>query len=511
VSASVVDNVADGRSFEDRFRSCWFASLERWTADIASVRAGRPVFVACSGGLDSLVLLHLLRFQVMGHEAPVDGRETGTAGADGPVAPCPRPAVAHFDHRMHPGSEFDGRWLKGLAGAWRLPITIGRSHIVPVNEEEARDERYRFLGGLIEEGQASFIVSAHHADDQVETILFRILRGTGIQGLEGIPEVRPPGIARPLLPFSRSELEAYAARHRIRPRVDPTNASLRFARNRLRSRLLPVLEEIHPGARAGLLRLRENARDAGEALGVLAGTKLASLSRRDSDGRLVLDRDRLLEESRAVQQEVLRVALRQVGIAPSRSGTAAAMEFMKRGRSGREIRLSGGVRMARDFDEIRIVRLAEAAGGQRGRGEEDSSLMVTGLEPGEGAFHLGGLEFRAQWRILESPPGRTSMEDDEVWVAELDPSVLEFPLTLRGREPGDRVLTSGGHRKLKKVFGELRIPSKDRARTPILLDATNRLLWIPGHHGTAERPGEGPMGDAPVQLFRLEVSREPPA
>jgi tRNA(Ile)-lysidine synthase len=514
MSVSEAGNDTAGRSFENRFRSCWIASLERWTADMASLRAVRPVFVACSGGLDSLVLLHLLRFQVMQQEAPGDDREPGAADADGPVPPARRLAVAHFDHRMRPGSELDGRWLEGLAGAWQLPIIIGRSRTLPANEEEARDERYRFLDGLIEEEQASFVVTAHHADDQVETILFRILRGTGIQGLEGIPEVRPPGIARPLLPFSRSELEAYAARHRIRPRIDPTNASLRFARNRLRSRLIPVLEEVHPGARAGLLRLRENARDAGEALVLLAGAKLSALSRRDSEGRLVLDRDRLLEEPRAVQQEVLRSALRQVGIAPSRSGTAAVMQFIREGSSGREIRLSGGARVARDFDEIRIsrsadTRSADTAGRIGGSGRQDGFLTVTGPGPGKGAFHLGGLEFRAQWCTVEAPPDRTSMEEDETWVAELDPSVLEFPLTMRGREPGDRVLTSGGHRKLKKVLAELRVPSGDRARTPILLDARNRLVWIPGHHGPAEWTAGGPKGDAPVPIFRLEVSREP--
>jgi tRNA(Ile)-lysidine synthase len=285
--------------------------------------------------VDSLALLHLLRFSVP---------EIGV-----------RIVVAHFDHRMRGESALDTLWMKGLSAAWEVPLFTGQAPRVPRDEADARDLRYEFLETLISRGETEAVLTAHHADDQVETILFRALRGTGVVGLEGIPERRAPGILRPLLPYSRAELEAYAEHHGLRPRVDPTNGSFAFARNRVRLRLLPLLEEVHPGARGGLLRLARNATRAGEALEALLTPLRADVEVARGEREIELDRNRLLEFPASVRPELLRSLARSVGIRLSESGTALAGEFVTAARPAGRLDLGGGTRIERSGGRFRLT------------------------------------------------------------------------------------------------------------------------------------------------------------
>src|SRR5690606_15955834 len=116
--------------------------------------------------------------------------------------------ATHFDHAMRPGSGADAQWVAGLCRAWDVPLAAARAEDPPRSEAAARELRYAFLHAAAERFAAETLVTAHHADDQAETVLFRLARGTGLAGLAGIPERRGI-IARPLLAFTRGELAAY--------------------------------------------------------------------------------------------------------------------------------------------------------------------------------------------------------------------------------------------------------------------------------------------------------------
>ena len=189
------------------------------------VSAGDHVLVAVSGGVDSMVLLHLLR-----DTAP----ELGMAIT-----------AAHFDHGMRPRSAADADWLAGVCAAWELPLIARRAPQALYGETAARTARYAFLSQAMREVGARRIATAHHADDQIETVLYRVLRGTGMHGLAGIPVRRGP-IIRPLLRFRKTELVAYAVTHDIGVREDPTNETDRFVRNRIRRALIPVMVTVQP-------------------------------------------------------------------------------------------------------------------------------------------------------------------------------------------------------------------------------------------------------------------------
>lgn len=420
------------------------------------------VLVALSGGCDSVALLHLLRF-----------------AADDPEL---RVSAAHFDHGMRAGSERDAAWVRGLCRAWGVPLTEARAEKPPRTEEEARDARYAFLRAAQAEQGATHLATAHHADDQAETVLFRVLRGTGIAGLGGIPPADGTGLIRPLLPFARREVRRYARENGLRWRTDPTNALADPARNRIRLRLLPYAERhLAPGARRSLARLAELARED-EAAWEAVLRPLMAEAVHEEDGALVLVRERVASYDWALRARLLRALLRRLGAVPGRAGTRMALEFISDAPSGRVLQLPGGVRITTEFGAARI----EQVSAEPAQTPPDTPLVIPAAGDGEGRFVIGGRPGIARWT-------RGPAEGEDERTVRIAADAVRFPLTLRGRAPGDRIRTRAGTRPLKKVLGEARVPLRTRRALPVLADAGGAVLWVPGivrAEGCAPRPGE---------------------
>jgi tRNA(Ile)-lysidine synthase len=211
------------------------------------------VIVAVSGGPDSVALLRAL--QAMKIEAGGPGRLI----------------VAHFNHRLRPEANDDTRFVADLAQRLELPFELGEADVENLAgvrgdgvEAAAREARYNFLHAVAQQCGARYVATAHTADDQTETVLFNILRGTGLAGLAGMPRARVLGPAvsliRPLLTVRREEVLQYLDELGQQYRIDPTNASHDFTRNRLRHELLPLLrEKYNPEIDAALQRLSQLA------------------------------------------------------------------------------------------------------------------------------------------------------------------------------------------------------------------------------------------------------------
>ena len=422
-----------GRDFTDHVvRREFFAASDR-------------ILVGVSGGVDSLALLHLLKFS--------------------PGLPGVEMVVCHFDHRMRVGSDADALWVRGWAKAWGLECRLGRAESSLSSEEEARDARYAFFERERKALRARWVLTAHHADDQAETILFRIVRGTGLHGLAGIPEQRAPGILRPLLPFTRERLAEYANAADILPRADTSNDDPRFARNVIRNESLPRLESaVAPAARRSLLRLGRIAREEEAAWSAILEGLMDELVTEESDVRIAVDRTVFLRHDEAIQARILRKLAGRLGATLGEAGTRSALAFTSAGVSGHVHPISGTLGLIRSFDRLIFSQVSEPG--------DDRSFNIERPGNGHGVVLIGGRDWSVAWSLEQGPVSP--------WVERFRVSGLEFPVTLRGWSSGDRMRHSYGSKKLKKIFGEKRVALEERSRVPVVVDGTERVLWIPG-------------------------------
>ncbi len=249
------------------------------------------VLVAVSGGADSVALARGLN----------QLRVTGEG----------RLVLAHYNHRLR-GAESDGdqRFVEDLSQELGCEILVeANPSSTSASEDSLRQLRYDFLKRAANQSGARYVATAHTADDHVETVLFNILRGTGLAGLAGIPAVRQlteaATLIRPLLAVTRAEVLDYLQRLDKPFREDSSNASLNYIRNRIRHELLPLLErDYNPDVRGALTRLSRLARDGEETIGFAVKQELAKLSRRIPGG-IEFHRDALLHPAEDMARVIL--------------------------------------------------------------------------------------------------------------------------------------------------------------------------------------------------------------
>lgn len=418
------------------------------------LEGGAPIVVACSGGLDSMVLLHLLCFETPFAEHAV---------------------VAHLDHAMREESGGDALWLAGVCRAWGVPLANERCSSPPRSEEEARAARYTFFDRVRSRFDALLLATAHHADDQAETVLFRALRGSGIDGLSGIARRRSDGIVRPLLPWTRDELETYAREVGLSWREDHTNTDPRFARNALRHVIIPSIEAaVAPGARGALVRLGASATVDREAWEQAIALLLEGMNVSRSGNSVEVDVTALAALAPALRTRVTRSLVEELEHRLDYDSTKRAVAFVEDGRSGTRIELGGGLEMARELDRI-VLRRIDGTGPAS---EADRVLEIPSPIRGSGTAIVGGCPVHVEWAAHTAAlaGGPVSAGEQERFSLE----ELDFPLRVRGRRAGDRIGLAAGTRPLKKVVLDARVPSSDRDALPILVDAADRVLWVPG-------------------------------
>ncbi len=424
------------------------------------------ILVAVSGGLDSVVALHLIL----------------SCFPDRVIA------VAHLDHGARPDSSRDARWVARLADRLGVDFISERAVTASHTETMWRQQRYAFLSRAADCFRADAVVTAHHADDQAETVLFRIARGAGTRGLSGIPE-RRGRVVRPLLPFHRYELHAYARARELEWVEDASNSDMRHARNRIRRRLLPALEAASPGATGRLLRIAALAKEAesywDEELATLV--REAVISRRESG--FTLATDVLRGYHPRIRARVLRYLCRQLGAAADRSGTDAAAKFIMSGRSGGRVMLNRDIRLECAFDSMLLERVRAGT-----PGEAMAEMAIPSSDPGCADLEIGGRAVRLRWSVETGPVG---VED-----VAFDPAALPFPLVLRGWRAGDQIRFSYGSKKLKKLFVERRIERSRRHEVPVLAEqGTGAVLWVAG---IARAAVAVPVSGAPTFRIRIE-------
>lgn len=410
-----------------------------------SARLGRlglrpgPVLVAVSGGLDSTVLLDLTR-------RVAEQRQW-------------QPIVAHLDHAIHADSGAVAAGVERLARRLGLAFVVGRIELGPdATETRARAARMRWLEETRRRVGARYILLAHQADDQAETVLMRLLRGTGPAGLAGMP-ARRGALVRPLLPFTRQTLLRYARAEGLEWCEDSANQDPRHLRSWIRRDVLPRLAERLPDVGR---RLHDAGRHAGRdrrawaaALGQWPGLDYRRESRVRSVKWPVL----------ASLPASLRIALiqsvaRRSGAIPGPRRIGAALGALAAGQSGNTADLGAGWSLELAFDRLRLL--------PPGRTPRPETLPIAG-DHGEATW--GG--FQVRWEP-EIAPRSQPRDGDTAWF-------IPDSLILRPWREGDRLSPLGGrgHRLAVRCFQDAKVPSSERRGWP-MLEGGGELAWIPG-------------------------------
>jgi tRNA(Ile)-lysidine synthase len=365
--------------------------------------------------------------------------------------------LGHIDHAMRESSSEDARHCREVAGTLGLPIEVVRLDEAPANEAAARTARYEALENMADRVGATAIATGHTLDDDAETVLLRMGRG-------GYPLGIPPRrgrVVRPLLSMRRRETAQLCAAHGVPVLADPTNLDERFARNRIRHRVLPLLGD---DGVLGLARLAEATREA-KARNDAALDRLATaVVRHPAPGTVLrLDRPALAALPAHLREGVLRRVLESLGMEPStrlvRDLSAKLVPV-----PGARLHLPGGLMAWADAEEL-LAGL-----------EPPPPPAASIAAPGTTRLPDWGIEI-----LTDVLPPPTSPRTGP-WEALLDGRAASLPLAVGGGRPGDRYRPLGapGVRKLQDVLVDRKVPRATRDRVP-LLTAGGRLVWVAGH------------------------------
>ena len=440
------------------------------------VRPGGRIVVAVSGGGDSMALLRIL------HRLDASGE-------------CPLELiVAHLDHGLRDESPGEAAFVGEAARSLGLPFRQTRVDIEAAArrdgmgvEEAARNARYNFFTRVAREERASLIATGHTADDQAETVLMRLIRGAGIEGLEAIPPRRravslpPVDVIRPLLAQVRGALRDYLKAVGQSWRSDPTNRIPDRLRTRVRHELLPLLEtNYNPAIRRQLVRTAATMADAADWL----RTELDHLVRRfeNRSGHVLADVQALAKLPRIHALGVLRRLLIEAGVSADRLGRdhlERVFALTDHAPEEKSVELPDGVRVCRQEDVLTLETPGAPSPPRRWR-------QRTVAVPGRTTSKPGG--FAVTFEIVSADdikgvrPDETNSHgeaDDSVVTELFDADRLGEVVMVRPRRPGDRwrPLGAPGRRKLKDSLIDAGVPPEARERIVVVEDAKGRIAW----------------------------------
>jgi tRNA(Ile)-lysidine synthetase-like protein len=395
------------------------------------------VLVAVSGGPDSVALLDLLWLARARH-----GRTL---------------VVGHVDHGIAPGSAAVAEFVNRLAGERDVECRIVRLGLGPgTSETRARLARRRALRGILREVGAGVIVLAHHAHDQHETVLLRVLGGSGPVGLAGMAPRR--GIwVRPLLDCEPADLARHLASRGIEAWRDPANADPRHLRSWLRTSVLPLLESRIPDVRSALARVAHEATEHRVLLNSLPEA-LPGLDLRPERHGFSVAAGALSGYRSGVQHAVLTALGRRLGVPFGRSRVAAVLRLLEGGRSGRRVRIAPGLEAELTFERL-VIRRPPAPWPEAPLPELGE--VAVGAHRGRVTRTVAGAAVRDGWRAQ-----------------------LALPASYRVRawRPGDRIRPLGGtgSRRVADLFAERRVARGERGAWPVIAAADATIVWVPG-------------------------------
>ncbi len=415
------------------------------------------VVVGVSGGADSMALLHVLAEL---------RRELRLSLF-----------VAHLDHGLRAEGPAEESFVRQAAEDLGVPFLSRKGGVRKKQEQErltlqeaAREVRYSFLLESARLYQATKIALGHTADDQAESILMRLLRGSGTRGLGGIPPLRDPLIIRPLLESWREEVESFLRARKVDFLTDPSNRSLHYLRNRIRHELLPLLRRYNSRLPQTLVQMAEIFRAEEDFWQNLVKEKFSALVKGQNKFSITLGIPSLRDQPLALRLRSLRYAiekttgnLRGIGL----THILSVDQLLYHPEPNQSLRLPRGLLVTKAYLDLTLAKSPE----------EISSFEIPVAGPGD--WKIPEIHRKMKFEVLTSPPAVISQGPPEV--ALLDYDQVSFPLIIRSFKAGDRLQPLGmeSEKKVKDLFMDCKIPARQRKKIPLLFHR-DRLLWVAG-------------------------------
>ena len=430
-----------------------------YCSSLELLASGARVVVAVSGGSDSVALLRLLCLL----------RES-----------CHLDVIcAHFNHQLRGAeSDADEVFVRELAGSLHVLCETGSEDVGAYasehhlsREEAARELRLRFLRMTAMTTGAACIATAHTRDDQAETVLFRLLKGTGLRGMAGIAP-RTGMVIHPLLAVSKEQLQDWLRAQGFAWREDASNADARYERNFIRMSVIPLIESRFPGVKTAVSRTANIARATCELFErqteqVTDNIEILEAGDGQHPGALRLAREALASLPDPLLQYALEEVFATAGVGPSFERLTRSTQAVRNGRAGIRVTLDDRVTLEVGYQHVYVYGAAFT-----GRVQEPQEIDK---------FPVTVDWFRRRLTFEEKMPADVPSDlrgigPKEAW---FDLDALRLPLTVRHARPGDCMTTFGGYeRKLQDLFVDAKVDRVLRARSPIVCDG-NGIIWVP--------------------------------
>lgn len=445
-----------------------------WRLMVQAVRpfpltiASGKLLVGVSGGADSLALLHLLGQQL---------------GAN-------RLVVGHLNHQLRPEADEEANFVRETAASWHIPCIVKSVAVADLAKQSnlsleaaGRLARYRFLAETAEIVNADAVVVGHHADDQAETVLLHLLRGSGSGGLRGMQAVSVvPGreqvvLLRPFLTISRTEIEAYCARHGLQYQHDASNEDVQFARNRIRHELLLLLQTYNPQIYTNLQQLAAITADEFAALQAAFSQIWPELLVDQGENWLFLDRAKFVAQRVAWQRLALRRAVQELRPFISEIGFATielARELILAQKSGTQATLPGNLAVRVGADRLFFGAVDVGALGLVPQLVNDGAVPLP--VPGKVAL-ANGWVVEAKWA-----DGVSAVEIQQNEELGRSFVAVSGDLWVRPFQPGERFQPLGMGGQSQKIADLLSNRKVDRDLRPLwpIVASADHPVWIVG-------------------------------
>lgn len=454
------------------------------------LQTGDSIVAAVSGGPDSVALLHIL-FSL--------SRTWGW-----------RLVVAHVNHGFRPEeSRREAEFVRDLARRLELPCEVAELDMPAVLEAEggnpqdtARERRYAALREAALRHGAGRIALAHHADDQAETVLMRLLHGTGISGLAGMPIRRMCGnveLIRPMLRIYKSEVYEYLHGNGLDYCVDSSNKSMKYERNRIRLEALPYLKQFNPRIAEALNRLSWVTAAEDDYMEEVAREALARFVD-CSPGEAAFARKPFVGLHFALQRRLIKLILNYLSGDTGSfdySGSELAREaIVQEVPTTLELDIGKGIRLVREYERIRFTV-------HRFKSEPFDILLDP--DAAGGTLELPAAGCAVRYAFFQSADELPDDWKHSRFAAVFDAGTVRFPLHIRSRRDGDRMQIAGlnGSKKVKDIFIDEKIAPERRGLIPIVTDRDNTIVWIPG----LRRSVHAQTTDKTSRLFCIRLLR----